>query len=546
METKNRPMEEQEQLLPPQDPEEPETGIEESQQIAEPTEDPVEETPEENVENTPEEAPEQAASDAPAPQEEASPTHEEPDPEPIDPEAEAAHRALVNNRRRNHRSFLRFWGTIFVMVLCALILLICIMTPLNSWLEQYETSRPEHVRDEIYAHLFEDPDWALLYDLAGVECTIFEGKEAFVDYMDQMVAGKPLLCRETSAGLSGDRKYILTCDGQKIATFSIESDAEQFPSWTLSDVEVFFTPSKSVTVIKSPDYTVYINGIPLDDSYTTMSTETAVESFLPDGVHGYRAEQQQISGLLFTPEVAVLDAYNNPLPVFYSPETDVYYTEIPTSPAMTEEERELILNAAKASAQFAIRAINTSELRQFFDPNAEAYAQLCDTVAIRQSFQTYSFDEDSVSIRDFYRYSDDLFSVHVKLSMNVKIKKNEKFTHTIDTTYFFTRSSNGAYLVTQATDVDLHQQISMYHLTFVCDDEVVDTVRVPVDDTSIKAPTTVAEDGATVRTWYRLRSDGAQIPVLELQSDGTYFLALGQTLEPMTLYPIFDEPAGQE
>lgn len=536
-------------------------SMEEQEQLqTQPKELELTETPEEAPEAAPEESAVEISDETAAPAAEessgesqteeptasAEPEATEAPQESEDPEAEAAQWEIINKRRRNHRSSLRFWGTLFVVVLCALILLICIMTPLRSWLEQYEASRPEYVRDEIYAHLFEDPDWDLLYDLAGVECTVFEGKEAFIDYMDQMVGNQTLICRETSAGLSGDRKYVLTCGDQKIATFSIESDGDQFPTWELSDVEVFFTPSESVTVIKSPDYTVYINGIPLDDSYTTVSTETVAESYLPEGVHSYRTEQQQINGLLFTPEVAVLDAYNNPLPVFYSPDTDIYYTQIPTSPEMTEEESALILEAAKANARFAIRAISTSELRQFFDPNSKAYAELCDTVAIRESYKSYSFDENSISITDFYRYSDDLFSVRVKLAMNVKIKTKESFTHVIDTTYFFSKSSNGHYLVTDRTDVDLHQQISMYHLTFECDGEVVDTVRIPVDAVSINAPTAVAEGGATVQTWYRLRSDGAMIPVLELQDDGTYFLALGQSLEPMTLYPIFQESAEQE
>lgn len=554
MENENRnSMEELEQLQPqPEESETAETPEEVSKAAPEESEEIISDEVSEAAadettgESQAEEPSAPAASEpAEAPQESDNPPTEAVQ-ESDTPEAEAVQRDIVNKRRRSHRSSLRFWGTLFVFVLCILILLICVMTPLRSWLEQYEESRPEYVRDEIYAHLFEDPDWDLLYDLAGVECTIFEGKEAFIDYMDQMVGEQTLICHETSAGLSGDRKYVLTCGGQKIATFSIESDGEQFPSWELSDVEVFFTPSESVTVIKAPDYTVYINGIPLDDSYTTMSTETVAEGFLPGGVHGYRMEQQQINGLLFTPEVVVLDAYNNPLPVFYSPETDIYYTEIPTSPEMTEAESALILEAAKAHAQFAIRAITTSELRHFFDPNSKVYAELCDTAAIRKSYKSYSFDEDSVSITDFYRYSDDLFSVRVKLAMNVKVKKKEEFTHVIDTTYFFTKTGNGHYMVTDRTDVDLNQQISMYHLTFLCDDEVVETLRVPVDAVSINAPTTVAEGGATVKTWYKLRSDGVQIPVLELQDDGTYFLALGQTLEPITLYPIFQESAEQE
>lgn len=486
----------------------------------------------------PEEEAEEITPPAEAP-EEPKPA-EEPLPAPEAPEEEAPTQELPpppqQKPRRNPRGALLFFSTLFGLVLCALILLCCVMLPLTSWFEQYEASNPKYVRDEVYEMLFADPDWDLLYDLAGVECTVFEGKEAFASYMDQKVGNRELVCTQTSDGLSGKCRYILTCGGEEIAAFTLASDGAQFPTWYLSTVQVYFEPQESVTVIKAPEYTVYINGIPLDESYTTLSCETAAETYLPDGLHGYRWEQQEITGLLFEPEISVLDENNNPVTLFYSAETDIYTTSIPTTPDMTEEEQELIVAAAEARALFAIRAINSTELRQHFDPNSQAYADVCDTVAFRETYKSYEFED--VTLSDFYRYSDELFSVHVSLKLKVTVKKNDVSTYLLDITYMFEKNSSGHYTVTQSTDADLTEQSTFLYLSYEYGGEVVRRDKIPTGSEFVSAPSEFG--GEAVIAWCRLKSNGELVRVLELQPDGTYLLAFGQTLEAMTLYPLFE------
>ena len=97
---------------------------------------------------------------------------------------------------------------IFYTIYCLFIALFAgamffVMQWLNGWLVNYEASQPTHKRDEVFMQLFDEPDWAALYDQTGIQDSQFEGKDAFVSYMSSKAAGQKLTYMETSAGLSG-------------------------------------------------------------------------------------------------------------------------------------------------------------------------------------------------------------------------------------------------------------------------------------------------------------------------------------------------------
>lgn len=445
--------------------------------------------------------------------------------------------------QRIPRRVLLFISIIMGFALCLLILICCAMSPLKRLLSQYESAQPKHVASEVYDMLFADPDWDLIYDLAGVESTAFEGKDAFIRYMEAKTAGQELTCLQTTAGLSGDCKYTLSLEDETLAAFTLTqtSGSTLSAQWTLAEVEVFFQREESITIVTSPDCTVYINGVALDDSYVISTTQTLAEDYLPEGTHGYRLEQLQVTDLLCTPEIVVLDRNFNRVSLYHSDEADVYSTDIPTSDPITDEEYTIVLDAAQTQALFAVRACNISELRQHFDANTQIYTDLSEAEPFCESYQSHVFDEESICVTDFCRYSDTLFSVRVSLTMDVTTKKNVTTTYELDTTYFFSQNNSGAYLVTDSIDADLTQQHTQVRLTFVMDDTVVLSEMVGTDTTEFSPPEAINAEGAYPLGWGRLEADGSLTMVLSVRSDGKFQLAEGQALEAMALYPIYGE-----
>jgi hypothetical protein len=438
-----------------------------------------------------------------------------------------------------------FYAIYVAIIVCVVAGLLIAMGPLEDWLTRYEESQPEHARDEIFATLFADPDWDLIYDLAGVQDTQYEGKEEFVAYMENKVAGKTLTCQETSAGLSGGKKYFVKLDSEKIAAFTITSAKDSaFDVWQLSQVEVFFTREESVSVITMPGYTVYINGLPLDDSFTTMTVCTIAEDYMPNGEHGYRYIRQEASGFLLTPEIVVKDENGTAVEVTYDASNGVYTTYLANTAPMTEQFASIALAAAQANAKYAIRAISAGKLREHFDPNCQVYQDISSTPVFLQSYKSYSFDDTVTQVTDFYQYSDSFFSARVVLKMDIVRKDGTTKTYEMDTTYFFTKNSAGNWLVTDMTNVHVQELVTAVRLRYIHNEEVILSEMVESDIDFIYLPSIEVPAGQTLVGWAVQETDEegniTYNIVLEANDTGVIRLPDDQILEPMTLYPVFE------
>lgn len=365
-------------------------------------------------------------------------------------------------RKRIFRGALRFYTLLFGFILCVLILLVCVMNPLKTLLTQYETSQPEYVAEEIYNTLFADADWALLYDMAGIQATEFEGRREYAAFMEKKMAGNTLEYVEVPSGVSGEKRYSVRLKGEEVAAFTmtpVDDGVSTFGRWAFGRAEVFFTRQESVTVTMMPGYTVYINGVPLDDSYTVQNVSTAVEAYLPEGLHGYRYVQQRIDGLLVRPDVAVLDEYNNPVTLTRDPATGVYTTPITNTVPMTWGESELILSTVQAEALFAIRDLSVTQLRQYFSPSSQAYDAITALEPLTENVKSCAFDESATVIQDFYRYSDDLFSVWAQVKLDVTDEDGKVTSYTVGGTYFFAPNTLGVYMATEKYDANLQELV---------------------------------------------------------------------------------------
>ena len=457
----------------------------------------------------------------------------------------------ASKKRTRFNGTLIFYSIYLAFVVLALCALILLLTPLHNWLVKLEASQPDHQCQQVFNILFANPDWAVLYDLAKVEDTDFEGQDDYVRYMEakvQQAKNPELTYHETSAGLSGDRKYIVKLDDEKVATFTLYSTvnaATELDEWNLGTVELFFERTESVTVERLPGYTVFVNNIALSDSYTVRNIYTRAEDYLPEGVHGYCLQQQHVTGLLMHPEsVEVIDGNGNNIPLIYDAQSNTYLMDLPEPAEMTQEEKQIVLEAAKANALFAIRAIKTGDLRKYFDPNTKIYEDICNTPTFIQSYASYSFDESAFSVSEFYRYTDSLFSARVTLKLDVVRNNGTVKNLEMNTTYLLTKNAMGTYLVTNITNVELQQQTEQVRLSFEQDGKTVYSMFVDVKAQSITLPQVTVPAGQTFRGWATktLGENGQVTMTILFTPDENNTAPVPDTLtwEPMTLYAVFE------
>ena len=449
-------------------------------------------------------------------------------------------------RKRSRVGTIIFYGFYILLIAAIVAGFLYARNFLNDWLVRFEASQPVYKCEEVFKQLFDDPDWENIYTLSGTEDTVYEGKGAYAAYMEQKVGGKELTYLETSAGLTGGKKYIVKLGEEKVATFTLTSEKDPetgIDSWSLGQVEIFFTRRQTVTVEKLPEYTVYINGVALTEQHTIWTVETAAEDYLPEGTHGYRLQKQQLTGLLTEPQVTVKDANGNDVPVTKDPETGIYRLPVTVMEA-TDDEKQLALNAIHAYAKYMIRADSLDAVKACFDTNSEIYDVIRKYEAwTMQSYASYSFTDPEYS--DFYRYSDTIFSIRVKLQLNVKRNNGSVKPYDLNSTLFFQKQADGKYLAIDMTNANTQKIIEHVRLTFMDGENLLSEAMIEADTLSLTPPQVTAPQGKVFAGWVIQEDDGngkiTLTVVFHPTESGTINLPGGNRLEPMTLYAHYTE-----
>ena len=258
------------------------------------------------------------------------------------------------------------------------ILLFCLvtflgLTWLRGWLTDYEAAQPVKMAEAVFQQLFVNPNWGLLYDNSITKGTDLEGRDSYIAHMQDKVGGNQLTYQETSAGLSGDKKYIIKLGDEKIASFILKGDAEHItdiPNWQLGDIELIFRYDNSYKIQIQEGHKAIVNGMELDESYTIMKASTVAQDFLPVGTTGIRMWTQQISNLMGKPSVKVLNEKGEEMPLLYDQETKTFTEQTPAN-SITEDQRAAAIGAAEVYGKYMISQANRGELAKYFDASSD-------------------------------------------------------------------------------------------------------------------------------------------------------------------------------
>lgn len=415
---------------------------------------------------------------------------------------------------------------------------------LQGWLVDYEAAQPTVKCEEVFTELFSDPDWAALYDMAGIEDGLFEGKDAYVSYMENLVGDSELTYVKTSAGLSGGHKYFVQLDDVRLGHYILKDATEgiaKIPDWQLSEVELYVNREKSVQVQKLEGSTVYVNGVPIDDSHTIRISSTVADEYLPSGTTGLRICTQKIDGLLCDPEITVTNQNGENVEVTWNEEKGMYVQQF-SAATMGPQEKERILKAAETYAKYMIEEATWNQLGQYFLSSSDIYKTIVRMELWMQGNNGYNFTNQTVS--EYTRYTDDLFSARVSLSLNVTRTNGTVKEYKLDTTLFFEMQSNGKWMVYDMTNKDVQQEISKVRLTFMDGDTVLASEFVENNASHVDAPVLSAPEGQVFAGWFVKSIDENGNTVMDQvfapSEDGKVAVPSGTVLEPMVLYARFE------
>ncbi len=473
------------------------------------------------------------------------------------PQRPARKQTEVEVVRQQHRGprlgGIIFYSVYFVMIFVFFIGVFVSLNWLNGWLKDYEAAQPTVKCQQVFDQLFGNPDWAQLYRLAGDPTgtgtnkydTQFENSDSYVKYMTEKVGSQELNYVETSAGISGDKKYIVRLGSEKVATFTLNGHGEKItdiPDWQLAGVEIFVNRQESIKIRKLENHVAYVNNQPLDDSYTIQIASTKADANLAPE-NQVRTSIQEVTGLLTTPELLVYDQTGVPIQVLYNQDSGMF-EEQTDAIAMTEEERTAVFGALEAYAGFMINASGSrAALAKYFDGGSSTYNDIIKMGGELWMNTDYGHTFLNEEILGYTKHSADLFTVRASMTMHVKCKDGtEKDYDVIQSMYF--SNKNGKWVCTEMTNEDITAPVGQVRLTFC--DASGNTLSSEFYDTaapSLTAPIVTAPAGKVFSGWCTVETNeqGQKTWNMVFQPDetGTIYLASGYTLTPMVLHPLF-------
>ena len=457
-----------------------------------------------------------------------------------------------------------FYTLYFLFILVFFLATFIALNYLHGWLSNYEMAQPGHKAEQVFTQLFANPDWGALYDSAGAKDSVYEGKEAYVTYMEEKVGSSQLTYLETSAGLSGDKKYLVRLDKEKVASFTLVDKAKsgnedmtnklknmsRIPDWQLGSVEVFFDRQETYYVVKLDGHTALINDIPLDDDTIIQVATTLAEKYLPEGTTGASMCTQQVDGLMSLPEVTIFDKSGKQMEVTYVEATRTF-TERLESNTMSDDQRDAAVKAAETICNWMLAVDNDrGHAAQILDPAGDAYKTL--TSYSRDDLWVQSnngFTYENVDVSDFALYAGDIFSVRVSMDVNVTRTDGTIKNYPFNSSMFFRKSDTGKWLCYNTTNVDVSEPVGRVRLTFMSGETEVHSQFYGTDSKEIITPVVPVPEGKVFTGWVTIDKDDTGATVYNLQfqpdSDGKVTIPEGTTLKPMTLYALFQYPDEQ-
>ena len=461
----------------------------------------------------------------------------------------------------------RLGGVIFYTLYFMFILVFFLATYIglkwvHNWLADYEQAQPTVKAQQVFDQLFTDPDWGALYTSAGAKDSVYEGQEEYVTYMENKVSDTALTYMETSAGLSGNKKYVVRLGDEKVASFTLVDNNKvssslslenlenitDIPDWQLGSVEVFFEREGSYRIEKMDGYTAYINDVALDESFTIMEATTIAEEYLPEGLTGVSMCTQEVTGLMEKPIVTVFDENGAQVEVTYDEATRTF-TARTESNTMSDEQKEVALEAAKTNCLWMIEEISDrGKIAKYFDSSSKPYKDITTMGELwMQGHAGYEFKNEEVT--KFASYGSEMFSVYVSLDLDVTRKDGTVKTWPFGKTLFF-QNISGSWKVVEWTNADVSQPVGKVRLTFMDGDTLLTSDLVSNNLKELVTPVVPVPEGKVFTGWVRegVNENGEKTLTLMFQPDpvtGKVVIPEGTTLEPMTLYTYFENEGAE-
>lgn len=448
-------------------------------------------------------------------------------------------------KRRGHNGTLIALSLYALLIVVFLVAMSFVLRYLDGWLTDYEAAQPKVKSQQVFEELFAQPDWEKLYAMAGLEDTAYETASHYAAYMAQKTQDGELRYYETSAGLSGDYKYIVRMYDEKLAEFTLtaqEHDAAEIPEWELGTVTLFPAYEENVTVCTEVGRTVCVNGVPLGEDHVIRTAHTIAEDYIPPHLQGHRRIWVYEEGFMVPPQVTAADSQGQPVELIYDAASNMY-VEAFEEQVIPQAERDWVLEAATIYCRYMIGDIGHYDMRAYVDDDEPIFNKITKGSKWMQYYTAFRFDEPVFS--KYHSYSDSLYSVRLTRSLYLTRVDGTEKEYPLDSTFLVHKREDGSWRVLDIINKDFQELVTQVRLTYIQDGQVLQTVMAESKTMALTPPAVTVPEGKIFTGWYVQQKDEKGNVTYSLafapDADGNVRLASELGDEPMTLYALFEK-----
>ncbi|MBQ1847497.1 MAG: hypothetical protein II135_05780 [Clostridia bacterium] len=333
-----------------------------------------------------------------------------------------------------------FYVGLVAVVAVAILGIIKLQEPVTDWLSDYENSMSKYKVQEIFDEYFKDPDAEKLISMCEKkpEYNAPDTFETAVDRFELRFKGK-----EISYGYAAGterKKIIVKADGVKFATFSIKEKEERSKYgrtlYELDGIDLFYDQPTESGKVKVPfSYTVYANGMELDETYLIEENiKEDPRDYVPDGAYFFTYKRYEIGGLYGKPVFTAKDGSGVEVPLSFDITTGEYGCRFEYSEELKDRYGEYVTEAMHGYAVYMQNDARFKTIKQYFDPDSELYQNIYENPgSFVWEHDGYRFGETELS--EFFDYGG-VISCRIAFDHILEKKKSEDYIDRIDLTVY--------------------------------------------------------------------------------------------------------------
>lgn len=361
---------------------------------------------------------------------------------------------MSRGKKKNSIFRSAFYRIYFALVILALVGIAIGTGWLRGRLKDYESAQPKYVAEDV-ARLFESSNYEALYELDTSARQFDGGDEAFyVDSMKALTEGKDVAWTEAFSANENVRRYNVTVDGERFATFTLvpsgKTTAKGNRLWKLDSVttnvqlrepEPEPTPEPEAPEhaypcrITAPQgYAVTVDGELLTDQNAQLTEKTLFEEgFLPEDVPNPVLIDYTLDLPTVTPQITAVDENGGAVEVLLSTDKALTWTcPLKENDSYRVQYSNAALALGRQVAKFTSQDAEKDGILKVCakdSPASQIFENLSNTYYTRHSKVSFRNEEAS----DFYVLTENCFTCRVTFDFVLKTTQGDMVYPTVYT-----------------------------------------------------------------------------------------------------------------